>query len=156
MPATELLYGRNAVREALRAGRRRGTRLVVAERSREAGAPRDLVEAARRARAQVVEAPRQQLDRAVQGANHQGVLLEAGAYPYADFDEFLAPAGERPPLYLVLDQLQDPQNVGTLLRTGEAVGVDGVLIPEHRAAAVTPAGVNAPSGATQPLRVGGG
>ena len=153
MAATELLYGRNAVREALRAGRRRVVRLVVAERSREAGAPRDLVEAARRARAQVVEAPRQQLDRAVQGANHQGVLLEAGAYPYADFDDFLAPTGERPPLYLVLDQLQDPQNVGTLLRTAEAVGVDGVLIPEHRAAAVTPAVVNASSGATEHLRI---
>src|SRR5436190_8208460 len=154
MPATELLYGRNAVREALRAGRRRFRRLIIAERAREgSGGPRDILDEARRAGVAVLEAPRQQLDHAAPGVNHQGVMLEAGAYPYVDFADLAEPAGDRPPLYLALDQLQDPQNVGTLLRTAEAVGVDGVLIPEHRAAAITPAVVHASSGATEHLRI---
>jgi 23S rRNA (guanosine2251-2'-O)-methyltransferase len=154
MPSTELLYGRNAVREALRAGRRRFRRLIVAERAREGGGPRDILDEARRAGVAVLEAPRQQLDRAAPGVNHQGVMLEAGAYPYVDFADLVElTGGERTPLYLALDQLQDPQNVGALLRTAEAVGVDGVLIPEHRAAAITPAVVNASSGATEHLRI---
>src|SRR5947209_4160251 len=155
MPATELLYGRNAVREALRAGRRRFRRLIIAERAREGGGGlRDILDEARRAGVAVLEAPRQQLDHAAPGVNHQGVMLEAEAYPYVDFADLAEPpGGGRPPLYLALDQLQDPQNVGTLLRTAEAVGVDGILIPEHRAAAVTPAVVNASSGATEHLRI---
>lgn len=154
MPTTELLYGRNAVREALRARRRRLHRLLLAERGREGGDQRlrELADEARRAGIAVLEGPRQQLDRAAPGANHQGVALEAGPYPYVDFRELLAEAGASP-LYLALDQVQDPQNVGTLLRTAEAVGVTGVLIPEHRAAAITPAVVNASSGATEHLRV---
>lgn len=162
MAQTEWLYGRNAVREALLAGRRRSRRLLLAESGHErgrAGSPghgqalRDLAEEARRAGVAVREAPRQELERAAPGVNHQGVLLETGPYPYADLDDLLAPPEGSPPLYLALDQLQDPQNVGTLLRTAEAVGVTGVLIPEHRAAAITPAVVNASSGATEWLRI---
>ncbi|HEX5502685.1 MAG TPA: 23S rRNA (guanosine(2251)-2'-O)-methyltransferase RlmB [Thermomicrobiales bacterium] len=150
MPATEVLYGRNAVREALRARRRRLHRLLLAEGGDQRA--RALVDEARRAGVAVLEAPRQQLDHAAPGANHQGVALEAGPYPYADFRELLA-AASAAPLYLALDQVQDPQNVGTLLRTAEAVGVTGVLLPEHRAAAITPAVVNASSGATEHLHV---
>jgi 23S rRNA (guanosine2251-2'-O)-methyltransferase len=163
MPATELLYGRNAVREALRAGRRRPRRLLVAAGARgaaggregEGGALRALLEEARRAALPVLDVPRAQLERAAPGVNHQGVLLEADPYPYARLDDLPAAATRDapPPLFLALDQLQDPQNVGTLLRTAEATGVDGVLIPEHRAAAITPAVVNASSGATEWLRV---
>ncbi len=158
MPATELLYGRNAVLETLRAGRRRVQRLVLAEGAREggrSGALGGVLDTARRAGLPILQVPRGQIERAAPGANHQGVLLEAAPYPYASLDELLdpAPEGGRAPLYLALDQLQDPQNVGTLLRTAEAVGVAGVLIPEHRAASITPAVVNASSGATEWLRI---
>lgn len=158
MPATELLYGRNAVLEALRAGRRRAQRLVVAAGVREGGRGGTLGtigEEARRVDVATLEVPRDQIERAAPGVNHQGVLLEAGAYPYEDLDDLLARStvAGRLPLYLALDRLQDPQNVGTLLRTAEAVGVDGVLIPEHRAASITPAVVNASSGATEWLHV---
>jgi 23S rRNA (guanosine2251-2'-O)-methyltransferase len=152
MAATELLYGRNAVTEALRARRRTLRRLAVAGGAREGGV-KGLIEEARRAKVALAEVPREQIDRAVPGANHQGVLLEAGAYPYAEFDDLLRADVDGGPLYLVLDQLQDPQNVGTLLRSAEAVGVTGVLIPEHRAATITPAVVNASAGATEWLRI---
>jgi 23S rRNA (guanosine2251-2'-O)-methyltransferase len=155
MATTELLYGRNAVMEALRAHRRPLRRLLLATGAHDSGAghgPHALAEAARQAGLPVAEAPRQQLDRLAPGVNHQGALLETGPYPYATLDE-LAQTDGAPPLYLALDQLQDPQNVGALLRTAEAVGVTGVLIPEHRAAAITPAAVNASSGATEWLRI---
>lgn len=152
MATTELLYGRNGVTEALRARRRPLRRLVLAGGAREGGL-KALIEEARRAKVAVAEVPREQIERAVPGVNHQGVMLEAGPYAYADADELLRAEPEGGPLYLILDQLQDPQNVGTLLRSAEAVGVTGVLIPEHRAAAITPAVVNASAGATEWLQI---
>lgn len=152
MAAGELLYGRNGVAEALRARRRGARRLLVAGGAREAGL-RAVAEAAQRARVAVAEVAREQLDRLVPGAHHQGVVLEADPYPYAPLDALLDAGREGTPLYLALDQLQDPQNVGSLLRSAEAVGVTGVLIPEHRAAAITPAVVNASAGATEWLRI---
>lgn len=152
MATTELLYGRNAVAEALRARRRALRRLIVAGGAREGGV-RALLDAAREARVPVGEVPREQLDRLAPGTNHQGVALEAGPYPYAALDDLRSAGASAAPLYLALDQLQDPQNVGTLLRSAEAVGVAGVLIPEHRAAAITPAVVNASAGATEWLRI---
>lgn len=155
MAATEMLYGRNAVTEALRARRRSLRRLLIAGgvRGTDQGGPCGIVEEARRAGVPTQEASRESLDRAAPGANHQGLILEAGPYPYAALDDLPPHPDDRPPLYLALDQLQDPQNVGTLLRTAEAVGVTAVLIPEHRAASITPAVVNASSGATEWLRI---
>ena len=152
MAATEYLYGRNAVTEALRSRRRAGRRLLVAKGANESGL-RPIAEEAQRARVAVGEVSREQLDRLVQGANHQGTVLEVEPYRYAAFDDLLDAGQRTVPLYLALDQLQDPQNVGTLLRSAEAVGVTGVLIPEHRAAAITPAVVNASSGATEWLSI---
>lgn len=152
MAASEFLYGRNAVTEALRARRRTLRRLLVSKGARETGL-KPITDEAQRARVAVAEVAREQLDRQVQGANHQGVVLEADLYPYITLDDLLAAGRETTPLYLVLDQLQDPQNVGTLLRSAEAVGATGAIIPEHRAAAITPAVVNASSGATEWLRI---
>lgn len=149
---TEWLYGRNGVTEALRA-RRRPLRRVLAAGSAREGGLRAIVEAAREARLPLTAVPREQLDRLAPGANHQGVLLEAGPYPYADAESLLDADAPDGPLYLLLDQLQDPQNVGTLLRSAEAIGVTGVLIPEHRSATITPAVVNASAGATEWLRI---
>jgi 23S rRNA (guanosine2251-2'-O)-methyltransferase len=90
------------------------------------------------------------------GDHHQGVVAEADSFPYVHLDDLLASAQDsaaRPPLLLALDSLQDPQNFGTLLRTALAVGVHGVVIPEHRAVAVTPAVSNASAGAVEHLDV---
>jgi 23S rRNA (guanosine2251-2'-O)-methyltransferase len=151
----DLLYGRNAVREALHAGRRTFQRLMVSSGAQEAGTLGEVVRLAEKLGVPVAKIERQELDRRLREANHQGVALECGDYPYVELDDCLALADERgePALLLLLDHLQDPQNVGTLIRTAETVGVHGVVLPGRRAAEVTPAVVNASSGATEHLRI---
>ena len=134
--------------EALR-GRRSLERLFVAEGAREDERLRGLMTLATQRGAEIERIPRLMLDDATRGANHQGVALEAEPYRYTAFEEMLGIPGT----VLVLDHLQDPQNVGTLFRTAEAAGVAGVVIPEDRAAGVTPAVVNASAGAVEHLRI---
>lgn len=151
----DLLYGRNAVREALRARRRVFQRLLVSAGAQEAGTIGEVVRLAEQVGVPIARVDRHELDRRLREANHQGVALECGEYPYVELADCLALAEERrePVLLLLLDHLQDPQNVGTLLRTAETVGVHGVVLPGRRAAEVTPAVVNASSGATEHLRM---
>ena len=151
----DLLYGRNAVREALRARRRTFQRLQISAGAQEAGTLGEVVKLAERADVPIDRVDRHELDRRLREANHQGAVLECGDYPYAELDDCLALAEERrePALLLLLDHLQDPQNVGTLLRTAEIVGAHGVVLPGRRAAEITPAVVNASSGATEHLRI---
>ncbi|NPA92548.1 MAG: 23S rRNA (guanosine(2251)-2'-O)-methyltransferase RlmB [Chloroflexi bacterium] len=152
----EVLYGRNPVYEALRARRRRVYRLWIAEGIQIKGNLRAAVRMAEERRIPHQRAPRRRLDALVGHSHHQGVALEVGPYPYTDVGEMLALATRRkePPFLLLLDTLQDPQNLATLLRTAEAVGVHGVLLPLRRTATVTPAVVNASSGATEHLLIG--
>ena len=156
----EIIYGRNAVSEALKS-RRAGAKvsqLLIAEGVEEkAGGP--VAEVQRLATAQkpavpIKKVPRLELDRLTHQANHQGVAAQVPPYVYADFDGLLEETLDDPnALFLVLDSLQDPQNLGTLFRTAEAVGVTGVIIPERRAAGVTPAVRNASSGAVEHLKI---
>jgi 23S rRNA (guanosine2251-2'-O)-methyltransferase len=144
----EYLYGRNAVAEALRAGRRDFHRVLVAEGTR---GLEEHLRLAQECRLRVEVAPRQRLDRLTQAANHQGVVAEASVFAYTRLPDLLD--SDQPPLLLILDSMQDPQNLGTLLRTAQATGVSGVVIPEHRAVGVTPAVSNASAGAIEHLQV---
>jgi 23S rRNA (guanosine2251-2'-O)-methyltransferase len=86
--------------------------------------------------------------------NHQGVVAEAAPYVYATIEDVIEAAKASPsPLVLLLDVLQDPQNLGSLLRTAAAAGAQGVVIPEHRAVGVTPAVVKASAGAIERLKI---
>lgn len=151
----ELIYGRNAVREALRAQRRQIFRLLVADGTQTSAPIIEIEALADNAGIPVAYGDRHVLDDMLEGVNHQGVALETGPYPYSDLDDILKRAEERgePPLLLLLDHLQDPQNIGTLLRTAEVVGVHGVFIPNRRAAGITPSVVNASSGAVEHLLI---
>jgi len=149
----ELIYGRNAVYETLRAGRRQVFRLQIAEGAQEKGRLTDTIEMAKQRKIPVERVPRARLEKLK--ANHQGVALEVSAYPYADLTEIFELAEKRhePLFVLMLDTLNDPQNFGTLLRTAEAVGIHGVIIPLARTVEMTPAVVNASSGASEHLLV---
>lgn len=149
----EWIYGRNPAYEVLRAGRRQVLRLLVAEGAQSKGQLANILQLCSSKKIHVETAPRDHLDRLQPG--NQGVLLETSPYPYVSLPDILDRSQQRaePPLILVLDTLQDPQNLGTLLRTAEIVGVHGVLLPLRRTATVTPAVVNASSGASEHLLV---
>jgi 23S rRNA (guanosine2251-2'-O)-methyltransferase len=137
-----IIYGRNPVAEALRGRRARSVRDIWAT----AGAAREPWLA--RQQTQTVSA--QEIERRCGSAAHQGVCADAGAYPYAAAEELLAGAE---PLLVALDQVQDPQNLGSICRTAECAGAHGVVIPEHRAAEITAAVCKASAGAVEHLPV---
>lgn len=137
-----ILYGRNPVREALR-GRRRH---AVGEVWVTAGVAREPWLAGVRVRSASAEEVQQRCG----STAHQGICAEAGGYPYASAEELLA--GEDP-LVVALDQVQDPQNLGSICRTAECAGAAGVVISERRSAEVTPAVCKASAGAVEHLKV---
>ncbi len=149
----EFIYSRNAVYETLRSGRRDVFRIQVAESAQEKGRLADIMKTAKDRRIPVEKLQRARLDKIHQ--NHQGVAAEVSGYSYSDVVEILELASQKdePPFILLLDSLNDPQNFGTLLRTAEAVGVHGVIIPLAHTVEVTPAVVNASSGASEHLLI---
>jgi 23S rRNA (guanosine2251-2'-O)-methyltransferase len=149
----EYIYSRNAVYETLRAGRRQVFQLLIADNVQEKGRLTEIIELARTHKIPILRLPRARLDKIHR--DHQGVALEAGGYDYSSLIDILERAEQRgePPFLLILDTLQDPQNLGTLLRTAEAVGVHGVVIPLARTAVVTSAVVNASSGASEHILI---
>jgi 23S rRNA (guanosine2251-2'-O)-methyltransferase len=149
----EWILGRNPVFEVLQTRRRQVFGLLAAGGAEEKGRLAEILSLAYKRRIPIERVQRQRLDGI--GEGHQGVALEVSAYPYSDLTRILAFAGEsgEPPLLLLLDMLQNPQNLGTLLRSAESAGVHGVIIPQRRAAEVTPAVVHASSGASEHLLV---
>lgn len=149
----ETIYGRNAVYEVLRANRRRVYKLLVAEGVQARGHLTDALNIAQQRSIPVQRVKRDQLDRLTD--SHQGVLAEVDPYPYVEVEDMLELAARRgePPLILILDVIQNPQNLGVLLRTAEAVGAHGVVIPARRGVEVTQAVVNASSGASEHLLI---
>ena len=155
---SELIYGRHAVLETLRANRRRLFRLWLEgdKEPKEQGIIGEICAAAVALSLPMRVIKGGLFDKLAQeNSNAQGVALEADDYPYVDLNDCLDLAAQRnePPLFLILDHLQDPQNLGTLIRTADAMGLHGVILPDRRAARVTPAVTNASAGAVEHLRV---
>lgn len=146
----ELVAGRRPVEEAFAARREARRLLVVPERRAALDA---IVLHATALRIPVVELEGGSLTALSGFDGHQGVALVVAPREWATLEEIRARASERgePPLVLVLDSLEDPQNVGTLLRTAEACGVHGVLFPTRRSAPLTPAAIKASAGAVEHL-----
>ena len=151
----EIIYGRQPVRELLRAGRRTVSNLSLLQSRKPSPDLAEIEALARKSAIRVNYVDRRQLDQATDSRNHQGVMVEASAYPTVDFDELVAAAksAPEPAFILILDHIQDPQNLGSLIRTAEAIGVHGVVIPSDRAVAVTPTAVRASAGATEWVKV---
>jgi 23S rRNA (guanosine2251-2'-O)-methyltransferase len=149
----EFIYSRNAVYETLRARRRDVFKIQIAEGAQEQGHLKEILDFAKRREILVERVPRVRLDKVHQ--HHQGVVAEVSKYPYADLLDILDNARKKnePPFVLLLDSLNDPQNFGTLIRTAEATGVHGVVIPLAHTVEVTPAVVNASSGASEHMLI---
>ena len=152
----EWIYGRNPVVEALRAGRRTISEMILPPRDK--NETDDLI-ASLRATAQargivVRHEERDRLDKMTRFGHHQGVALKTTGYPYAGFEEIVQDVeADENALVVVLDHLEDPQNVGSILRTACAVGATGVVIPEDRACGITPAAVRASAGGAEHIKV---
>jgi 23S rRNA (guanosine2251-2'-O)-methyltransferase len=149
-----LVYGVRPVLEALRA-RARDVNLILAAAGETQRGVREVIAAAGAAGVGVETKPRTVLDELAVGGSHQGVVAVVGEYPYADPEDLLAVARDRgeAPLLVVLDGVQDPQNLGALVRSAHVLGAHGLVVPQDRAAPVTPAAVKASAGATEHLRV---
>jgi 23S rRNA (guanosine2251-2'-O)-methyltransferase len=149
---TELIGGRRPVFEALRAARR-AHRLIVSRTARSNPELEAIMRAAREAGIPLERLDGDRLGRLAGFDGHQGVLLELGERRFGDINEIVATAqrsgGE--PFALVLDSLQDPVNLGSLIRAAEAAGVHGVVFPERGAAPLSAAAVKAAAGATEHL-----
>ncbi len=155
--ASEKIYGVSPVLEALRAGKRQIEEIRIAEGVRH-NRLRELLELARRARVPVHYAPRVELERAARDAHHQGVVATIAAARYANEDELLDELAARvgtddPPLAVVLDGVEDPRNLGAILRTAECAGAHGLFIPERRAVGLTQTVAKAAAGALEHVRV---
>jgi len=151
----EVLYGRQPVHEVFLAGRRQCVSLFLLETSRNDPLLADLAALAREHGVPCRDVSRSELDRMASGGNHQGAAAEVEAYPYVSIEDILAAGGEGkvPPIVIVADHIQDPQNLGGLLRSAETAGVAGVVIPKDRAAEVTSSAVRASSGAAEHVKV---
>ncbi len=150
-----VVYGMNPVRELLRSGAEGLAELWLAEGSERGRAFAELERAARDAGAKVRTAPRPRLDRLAGTPQHQGVVAVVADYRYREVDEILAGAAAtgRPPLVVLLDGVEDPGNLGAIVRSAHALGAHGVVVPRDRAAAVTPVAAKASAGAIEHVPV---
>jgi 23S rRNA (guanosine2251-2'-O)-methyltransferase len=150
----EYIWGRNPISETLQAGRR-VQRILLAEGVRESPAISTIVQEAQRRQIPLEVVPRNRLDQISHGAVHQGCIAQVEKRSYVSVDDILAHAEKRnePPFLLLLDAIQDVNNLGSLLRTGEAAGVHGVIIPQHRSAEVNATVVKTSAGATEHLLI---
>jgi 23S rRNA (guanosine2251-2'-O)-methyltransferase len=150
---TSEIFGVNPVLEALRAKRRAIHEITIANGTKDARLS-ELIESARAEHIPVHYAPRQQLDRATGNGVHQGVVARIAAAEYTDVDELLESIDQlgrngTPPLVIVLDGVEDPHNLGAILRTAECTGVNGVFVPERRAVGLTETVGKASAGAIE-------
>ncbi len=151
----EWVYGRRPVVEVLRAKRRYLYEAILPAEGKGEGAELAEIRGLLLAAATPTRAmTRDELDELVEGGHHQGVALKVGGFPYISLEQIVHDVENQPEaLVLLLDHIEDPQNVGSLLRSAEAAGVTGVVMPEDRAAGVTPAAVRTSAGASEHLRV---
>ncbi len=142
---TRILAGRRPVLEALR-GKTRVLRVLVESEERST----DVLVAARERGVRIDVKDRKELDRLTEGIRHQGVVAIADPYPYVTLEELLdqvSPSSRS--VFVALDEITDPQNLGAIVRSAVALGADGIIVPKHRAAGITPAVSRASAGATE-------
>ena len=142
-----LIEGRNAVLEAFRSGKTID-KLYVLDGCRD-GPVQTIVREARKQDTIITFVPRERLDQLAQSRNHQGVLAQAAAYDYVQVEDMLKKARDQgePPFLILLDGIEDPHNLGAIIRTANLAGAHGVIIPKRRAAGLTATVAKASAGA---------
>jgi 23S rRNA (guanosine2251-2'-O)-methyltransferase len=151
MDEKRLIEGRRPVLEAMRAGSVI-TRIFLQKGS--GGKPvEEVLDLAKENNIPVEYWDKATLEKRATTRNHQGILAEVPPFRYTPFDELLKGSGDEPPFLVILDHVQDPHNLGALIRTAYAAGCHGIVIPERRAVQMTPAAVRTSAGAAEYLPV---
>lgn len=148
----DLIMGRNTVLEALRS-ERDIHKIWVAEGATK-GQIQQVIAVAKENKVMIQVVPKKKLDQMVEG-NHQGVIAQVAAYQYAELDDIfrLAEKKQEDPFILLLDELEDPHNLGSILRTADASGVHGIIIPKRRAVGLTATVAKSSTGAIEHVPV---
>lgn len=152
MMSKEFIAGRNPVLEALRSDREIN-KIWIAEGAQK-GPVQQIIKKAKEKNVLVQFVPKQKIDQ-MSEENHQGIVASVAAYDYAELDDLFANAeksGEEP-FFLILDEIEDPHNLGSIMRTADAVGVHGIIIPKRRAVGLTAAVAKASTGAIEYIPV---
>ncbi|MGI6658365.1 MAG: 23S rRNA (guanosine(2251)-2'-O)-methyltransferase RlmB [Dethiobacteraceae bacterium] len=151
MEEKRMIKGRRPVLEALKAGTKI-TRILLQKGAR-GGPLTEIIALAQQQQIPVEYWDKQALEKKAAARNHQGVLAEAPPFSYTPFTQLLRNKNDEPPFLVILDHLQDPQNLGALVRTAYAAGCHGLVIPERRAVQMTPAAARAAAGAAEYLPI---
>lgn len=148
----DYIIGKNPVMEALRS-ERDINKILIAESSQR-GQMQPLIQLAKEANVIVQFVPKKKIDQ-ISDENHQGVLAYVAAYQYAEMDDLFAAAEKKnePPFFLLLDEIEDPHNLGSIMRTADAVGAHGIIIPKRRAVGLTATVAKASTGAIEHIPV---
>ena len=145
----EYIVGRNPVLEILRSGRS-VNKIWIAEGSQK-GPISQVMSMAKEAKIQVQIVPKKKIDQVADGQVHQGVVALVAAYEYVEVEDMLRKAADlgEPPFLLILDEIEDPHNLGSILRTADVVGAHGVIIPKRRAVGLTSTVAKSSAGAME-------
>ena len=149
----DMVAGRNAVMEALK-GSRSVNKLMIANGSTE-GSIKEIIAVAKDKGVNIQYWDRSKLDSIARGIRHQGVLARVAPVQYAELEDIFQVAKDRnePPFIVLLDELEDPHNLGAILRTADAAGVHGVLIPKHRSCPLSATVAKTSAGAVEHVPV---
>lgn len=150
--SSEYIIGRNPVIEALRSGRDIN-KIWIAEGAAK-GQVQIVLALAKENKVILQHAPKKKLDQLVEG-NHQGVIAQVAAYQYAELEDLFKVAEKRneDPFFLILDEIEDPHNLGSIMRTADATGAHGIIIPKRRAVGLTASVAKASTGAIEYIPV---
>lgn len=150
METNDLTFGRHSVMESLQQGH--GNKLFIQSGNQRMEA---FKEEAKKHSIPVSIVPKTKLDQLTNGGNHQGVALTVSPYRYHDLTEMIqtAFAKKEDPVFLMLDSIEDPHNLGSMMRTADAAGIDGLIIPKHRATGITPIVAKTSTGAVEHVPV---
>ncbi len=147
----DVVFGRHATVEALQA--RRGNKLFIQEDLKSHNIE-ELKLLAKEFSVPIVWAPKSRLDEMTNKENHQGIVMKITPYEYLSLGELLAKTKDKENrFFLILDSIMDPHNLGSIMRTADAVNVDGIIIPKHRAVGITPVVVKTSTGAVEHVPV---
>lgn len=146
--ADEWIIGKNPVMEALKAGRSINKIIVSDQLNKQM--MQSIQQAAKQAGITVQQAPKKKIDQLVDGS-HQGIVASIAAYDYVELEEIFQRAEEKneAPFFMILDEIEDPHNLGSILRTADAAGVHGVIIPKRRAVGLTATVAKTSAGAVE-------